>query len=222
MQERISFPLASAAFSAETLLAGMETGVISPRVLQRVGVINRLKVSRPNQWEARVAKLRTQFPVADDARDRLIAELKTASQASPGKPALGRQVFLKNCAVCHRLGVEGAVVGPQLDGIGQRGLDRLCEDVLDPNRNVDRAFRTTLFTLKEGEVASGLFRRQEGETIVITDSTGKDQTLSKKQVVERRESETSLMPDNFGEILSKEDFSSLMAFLLSTAAKPGL
>ena len=47
---------------------------------------------------------------------------------------------------------SGGLVGPQLDGIGNRGLERLVEDVLDPNRNVDRAFRTHLLTLKNGDV----------------------------------------------------------------------
>ena len=36
---------------------------------------------------------------------------------------------------------KGAKVGPQLDGIGTRGLDRLMEDILDPNRNVDQTLR---------------------------------------------------------------------------------
>ena len=39
----------------------------------------------------------------------------------------------------------------------------------------------------------------------------------KKNIVERRESETSLMPENVGELLSQEDFNHLMAFLLSKA-----
>jgi putative heme-binding domain-containing protein len=125
---------------------------------------------------------------------------------------------VKNCAACHKIGNEGAVIGPQLDGIGQRGLERLCEDILDPNRNVDGAFRSTLFTLKDGEVVSGLFRREEGETIVLAESTGKEITIARKDIAERRDSEVSLMPENFGELLSAEDFSDLMAFLLSNRA----
>ena len=40
------------------------------------------------------------------------------------------------------------MVGPQLDGVGTRGLERLIEDVLDPNRNVDPAFRASHVTLE--------------------------------------------------------------------------
>ncbi len=68
-------------------------------------------------------------------------------------------------------------------------------------------------------MTSGLFRREEAEMLVLADSTGKEISIPKKQIVERRESETSLMPDNFGEILSPEDFNQLMAFLLSKGSK---
>ncbi|MBI1841503.1 MAG: c-type cytochrome [Verrucomicrobia bacterium] len=218
-QERLAALLASSPFSAETLLSGMENGAISPRVLQRVGVNNRLRASKPARWEERVARLKKQFPPADDARDSLIAQYRKAVSETPGDGARGRAVFLKHCAVCHRIGSEGALIAPQLDGIGQRGPDRLCEDVLDPNRSVDIGFRTVMLTLKDGDVASGLFRREEGETLILADSAGKEFSTPKSRIAERRTLETSLMPENFGEILKAEEFLDLMAFLMSTAAK---
>jgi putative heme-binding domain-containing protein len=217
-QEKLAYTMASARFSAETLLSGIESGAISPRVLQRIGVSNRLKASKPADWESRVARLTKGLTPADEARDRLIMERRQTFAATPGRISEGGLVFIKNCAPCHRLESQGSVVGPQLDGIGQRGAERLCEDILDPNRNVDRAFRSSLLTLKDGDVVSGLFRREEGELLVLADGTGKEITVSKAQVTERRESEVSLMPENFGEILSGVDFNDLMAFLMSKKA----
>jgi putative heme-binding domain-containing protein len=217
-QEKIAITLAAATFSAETLLTGLENGAISSRVLYRNTVNTRLKSSKPTDWEARLRKITAKLPAPDDARNKLIADRRAAYSTAPGQPDAGKPVFVKNCAACHQIANEGALIGPQLDGIGQRGLERLCEDILDPNRNVDGAFRTTIFTLKDGDLVSGLFRREEGETIVLAESTGKEITVAKKDIAERRESETSLMPENFGEILSVEDFSDLMAFLLSKRA----
>ena len=119
-----------------------------------------------------------------------------------------------------RCGSQGNVIGPQLDGVGNRGLERLCEDVLDPNRSVDPAFRSTLLILKDGDVVSGLFRREEAEMVVLADSTGKEINIAKNQIQERRQSETSLMPENFGEIITPEDFINLMGYLLSKGSKP--
>jgi hypothetical protein len=39
--------------------------------------------------------------------------------------------------------------------------------------------------------------------------------VQKKQVAERRQSDTSLMPENFGELLSPDEFNDLLGFLLS-------
>jgi putative heme-binding domain-containing protein len=128
-------------------------------------------------------------------------------------------VFTKTCAVCHQIDGKGAVIGPQLDGAGNRGLERLVEDILDPNRNVDPAFRYSIVTLKNDTTITGLQRREEGETLVFADATGKEVTVAKKEIADRKESELSLMPANFGEALTDEQFYDLMAFLLAHGAK---
>ena len=109
-------------------------------------------------------------------------------------------------------------MGPQLDGIGLRGLERLVEDILDPNRNVDEAFRSTTFTMKNEDIVSGLLRREEGELLVLADSTGKEFTLARKEIDGRFPSDTSLMPDNFADIIKVADFNDLLAFLLARSA----
>jgi putative heme-binding domain-containing protein len=115
------------------------------------------------------------------------------------------------------MGGKGAVVGPQLDGVGTRGLERLIEDVLDSNRNVDPAFRASNITLKDDTAFTGLLRREEGEVFVFADTTGKEISVRKSEIAERRESELSLMPSNFGELFSAGEFNDLMVFLLSPA-----
>ncbi|MFM1769552.1 MAG: hypothetical protein RJA22_2081, partial [Verrucomicrobiota bacterium] len=217
-QETIAQALAGSAVGAETLLAAIEDGAVSPRVLQRNSVVNRLKSAKPANAEARLQQLTARLPAPDDARNQLIARRRAAYLAAPGRPEAGRQVFTKQCASCHQIDREGAVVGPQLDGIGQRGLDRLCEDILDPNRNVDGAFRSTLLTLKDGDIVSGLFRREEGETVVLAESTGKEVSVAKRDILERHTGTSSLMPENFGDLLNPQEFADLMAYLLSRTA----
>ena len=76
---------------------------------------------------------------------------------------------------------KGAKIGPQLDGIGIRGLERLLEDTLDPSRNVDQAFRTTILNLKSGQVVSGLLLKEEGEVLVLADAAGKGSTRAQER-----------------------------------------
>jgi putative heme-binding domain-containing protein len=116
------------------------------------------------------------------------------------------------------MGGQGGLVGPQLDGVGHRGLERLCEDVLDPNRNVDRIFRysiVTLHNLHNGDLVTGLFRREEGQQRIYINATGQEQRIPRNEIREVQESETSLMPDNFAEVLPPADFNHLLGFLLS-------
>ncbi len=127
----------------------------------------------------------------------------------------GAQVFEKHCAICHQLGGKGAKVGPQLDGIGSRGLDRLMEDILDPNRNVDQTFRVTNLALKNGQIVSGLLLREEGEVLIMADSQGKEVRVPKSSVEERSTSPLSPMPANLTDQIAEDDFYRLMAFLLS-------
>ena len=131
---------------------------------------------------------------------------------------MGQKVFQKHCAACHQIANQGAKIGPQLDGIGNRGLERLLEDVLDPNRNVDQAFRTTQITLKNGQTVNGLFLREEGNIVILADAQGKDVRIEKAQIEERAVSPLSPIPDNFNETWQTE-MHHLMAYLLKWRGK---
>jgi putative heme-binding domain-containing protein len=217
LQARWAVALTGSRDGAEALLRAVAQGAASARLLQSTGLRNRLQAVKPTDWESRVTTLTRDLAPADEAREKLITERRNAYPAASATARVeeGRRVFQQNCAACHQLEGQGGLVGPQLTGVGNRGLERLCEDILDPNRNVDRAFRQTVLTLKDGDVQSGLFRREEGDLLVFADGTGKEFSVKKGNVTERRESEQSLMPDNFGESLPVAQFNHLLAYLLS-------
>jgi len=163
-----------------------------------------------------VKELTRGLPAPQDAVEQLIEQRRAAYASAKPTAAEGQKVFVKNCAQCHQLGGEGKVVGPQLDGVGNRGVERLIEDILDPNRNVDPAFRYSNVTLKDTTLITGLQKREEGETLVFVDTTGQEVTVPKAQIRSRAESRLSIMPNNFGEIIPPEEFNQLMAFLMAS------
>src|SRR5688572_20144417 len=76
-------------------------------------------------------------------------------------PEVCRAIFAKSiCANCHKIGDIGKTIRPALDGIGNRGLDRLLEDMLDPSRNVDMAFRTVTIETDGAKSSWGLGSRE--------------------------------------------------------------
>ncbi len=185
LQNAIAAGLAGSKPGAEKLFEAIGSGKASARLLQERVVevkLNRVETARLEGAGRRTAGRRG-LPKVDDklacGDERPPRELRE----SKGDTSRGREDLREeNCAICHTLAGKGAKVGPQLDGIGIRGLDRLLEDVLDPNRNVDQAFRTTVLELKDGKQVIGLLLKEEGEVYVMADAQGKEVRVSKNTV----------------------------------------
>jgi len=220
VQVKLAQSLAGSANGAETLLALAEKSQVSPRVLLDKTVQDKISALNSPALSERYRSATKDLEPTSEAVQKLIDQRRASYNSSKAEPVEGSKVFLQNCAICHQIDGNGAVIGPQLDGIGSRGLERIIEDILDPNRNVDINFRTQVLVLKDGDVVSGLLRREEGELLVLADSTGKEINVPKKDVQSRRQSDTSLMPANFGDIIPEPDFQNLMAYLLSKGAQP--
>ena len=217
-QTKLAQALSGSQAGANLLVAMVRRGEASPQLLLDQTVKNKLSALDDGILKTAINEIQENLPPLDEATQKAIQLAVTYYNPSRAQPAEGAEVFTKNCAVCHQIDGVGAIVGPQLDGIANRGLERIIEDTLDPNRNVDVNFRSEVIVLKDSEVLTGLVRREEGDTIVIADSTGKETSIRKGDIERRRTSETSLMPSNFGEVLSPEEFENLMAFLLSKGA----
>jgi putative heme-binding domain-containing protein len=220
LQTVIANDLLGSREGTDHLLDAIAAGKASPRLLREPGLEPRLSRSTFPGVVQRAALLTKGLPPADQRVQELLNKRRAGFVAAKPDAALGAKVFEKHCAVCHQLAGKGAKVGPQLDGVGIRGLDRLLEDVLDPNRNVDQAFRLTTLNLKNGQVVPGLLLKEEGEVYVMADALGKEVRVPKKSVEERTVSPLSPMPANFVDQMPEADFNNLMAFLLTQRAKP--
>jgi putative heme-binding domain-containing protein len=220
LQTAIAVGLAASPAGAEKLLDAVQTGKASARLLQDPAIKPRLEATRLPRLKERLAELTAGLPQAGKEVQDLLQRRREGFQHAKKDAALGAQVFAKNCANCHQVGGQGAKIGPQLDGVGVRGLERLLEDVIDPNRNVDQAFRQTTLTLKKGQVLTGLLLKEEGEVLVLADSQGKEVRVAKDEVEERAASQVSPMPGNFAEQIAEGDFNNLLAYLLTLQSKP--
>jgi len=219
LQSAIAAALVRRREGADALLQAIAAGKASARLLQDRGVTIILESSGLPGVVDRIALLLKDLPPADQKLNALFRRRRDAFPAAKADPGLGAQVFEKHCAICHQLGGKGAKVGPQLDGIGSRGLDRLMEDILDPNRNVDQTLRLTNLALRNGQIVSGLLAREEGEVLIVVDSQGKEIRVPSSSVEERTTSALSPMPANLVDQIAEDDFYRLMAFLLSHRAE---
>jgi len=199
---------------ADALLQAVTAGHAPASLLTQRSVRDKLLAVRPRAADE-IARLTANLSPNAGRLQKTAQERQATFPAAQASAETGAKLFQIHCAVCHNIAGQGGRVGPELDGIGHRGLERLCEDVLDPNRNVDRVFRYSLVNLKDGSTFAGLYRREEGAVLIFTDAAGKDLAVNKDDIASRTESESSLMPEVFADLLTPADFHHLMAFLLS-------
>jgi len=158
------------------------------------------------------------LPVSPEQRkqlDTLIASRVAAFAKAKPDLEVGSNVFKMNCAACHQIKGEGGLIGPQLDGIGARGPERLCEDILDPNRNVDAHFHLHTLTMKDGSTFAGFLKAELGQIHLLADAAGKEHRISKKDIEKTEVSPISLMPPAFGQTLDEATFMDLLSYLLN-------
>ena len=170
-----------------------------------------------NPWLPKsVSPIVTEAPNRDRV-DKIIKERILQYETTKNKGRLdskkGALVFQNHCASCHQIKRKGGLVGPQLDGIGSRGVLRLAEDILDPNRNVDSHFHLTNFTFKNGSESSAFITGERGKALQVRNLLGDSLRLQKSQIESRETVSISLMPPNFDKIISPKDFANLLEWL---------
>jgi putative heme-binding domain-containing protein len=211
--------LAGSKAGADDLLAAVKAGLAPARLLQEKAVVDRLTATKVPDLAAKLKELTKDLPAAEKRLDDLIKARAAGYPKATTDVAKGKEVFTKHCAVCHQLNSDGAKVGPQLDGVGIRGVERLLEDTLDPNRNVDHAFRATKLDLKDGRALTGLLLREEGAVYVLADNVGKEQRVNKADVDAKTTANTSAMPANLDTTMTEAEYYHLLRFLLEQKAK---
>ncbi len=196
------------------LLDTIDAGKAPPRLLLNKTVAGPL-LSRPKPLRDRATALTKDLPPEDARLNAVIAGRAAAFRDAKPNVDNGLAVFQKHCAVCHRFrNASQGNVGPNLDGIATRGAQRLIEDILDPNRNVDPAFRQAIIETKDGRTFLGVNLRGSDTAQTFTEATGKDTTLARADIKSQTISPLSLMPPVFESALSEKDFADLLAYLL--------
>ncbi len=131
----------------------------------------------------------------------------------------GKQAFAgAQCALCHRMGNAGGLVGPDLTAVGSRFNRRdLLDSILNPSRVIDDKFRNTVLTLKSGANVIGTIERETEETVSIRTSPLLPQTtvIQQTDVKSRELSPISPMPPSLLNVLTRDQILDLLAYLES-------
>lgn len=149
-------------------------------------------------------------PAAADAWSPYLAGDARKGQAlffDAGSPAA--------CAKCHAVRGRGGTVGPDLTEVaGTRTPGFIVDAILTPSKDIASGYESVLLVTKEGRHLTGVVKTEDAATLEIADSQGNVHRVAKARIERRVPQAISLMPGNFKEILTVEEFHDLLAFVL--------
>ena len=135
----------------------------------------------------------------------------------PADTKNGKELFKRNCAICHKLGGEGKDLGPDLTGVGLQGSMGLLTHILDPNRTVEGRFVPYNASTKKGQDYFGLLTQESKETILLRNSAG-DVELRRADLAFLKPTGLSFMPEG-SEALGEQSIGDIVGYLAEKTPK---
>ena len=144
--------------------------------------------------------------------ERLIEDYRDVLSME-GSSINGKVLYRENCSACHKIGRDGHAVGPDLTTVIQSGSEKILSNILAPNMEVNPQY--TLFTVEteDSDYVSGIISSETANTVTLLRSNGQTDTLLRHKIKSIYSESISLMPEEWEEVLSKQDFADLLAFL---------
>lgn len=139
----------------------------------------------------------------------------------PADLQLGRAVFAKSCQQCHTLFGSGAKIGPDLTGSNRANLDYLLSNVLDPSAVMAKEYQPLVVRLEDGRVLTGIVKEQTPDAVTLQTST-ELVIVPKADIMDQKQSDKSMMPEDLLAPLTQHETRSLVAYLASKGQTPQL
>ncbi len=144
-------------------------------------------------------------------------DASTISQRAGDRARGGRLFTELGCAQCHRVGNEGGLAGPDLTAVGAR-FDRraLLESVIEPSRIIADVYRSVTISTKSGAIHDGRIVSEDAKSVTLaTNPADPDhrEHVSKQEIMSRRVSDVSAMPEGLLNTLNRDEILDLLAWL---------
>ena len=130
----------------------------------------------------------------------------------------GKEIFASvACNQCHRIAMQGGIMGPDLTGVGGRfGFKDMLDSILDPSKVISDQYGATQFLTDEGKIIVGRVVNMNGtELQVMTNMLDPSQltVVDRETVEETREATVSMMPSGLLDTLTSDEIIDLIAYL---------
>ena len=143
--------------------------------------------------------------------EAFVEQVRTTADRSRGAAIYARESL--KCASCHRVGEQGARVGPNLTAIGAASpLDYIIDSLVHPAKNVKEGYNTLVVLTDDGRVVTGIPVSRTDDELVLRDATDKLVRIP-TAAIDEESAGTSLMPAGLIDALSRDEFADLVRYL---------
>ena len=125
----------------------------------------------------------------------------------------GRELFTEHCSSCHQAGGLGNLAGPNLDSEFQRAPETIVRDILFPNETITEGFETTQLVMRRGADVQGLMASESPTSVTLRFPGGQELTFLRNRINRIRSHKISIMPAQFGELLTPAEVANIVAFI---------
>ena len=132
----------------------------------------------------------------------------------------GRELFsTTTCYNCHRIQLEGGVVGPDLTAAGHRFSTKdLLTAIIDPNKEIPDQYEATIFQMEDGRLITGRVANLSGDQYWVQadmNDPGNFVRINVDEIEDMAPSKVSMMPSGLLDTLEKKEVYDLLAYLKS-------
>ena len=138
----------------------------------------------------------------------------------PGDPQRGKSLFFgkAGCVNCHTINGSGGFLGADLSSYGSNvSIEEIRSAITDPDRDLDPRARTVLATTREGRQFTGIARNEDNFSLQLQSLDGAFHLFAKSDLQHLEYQPKSLMPSDYGSVLSASELDDLVSYLIRTA-----
>ena len=140
----------------------------------------------------------------------------------PGDPHNGESLFYgkARCSECHMVDGKGGFIASDLSFYGAETKPaEIRALILNPAKNLPASKQLFTITSKGGQTNSGMLRQEDNFSITIQSADGLFHYFIKNDIAKVERGTRSLMPSNYGTLLSAAEMDDLVSYLVHSGAE---
>ena len=174
--------------------------------------------------EAVLARAEEILPAPKDKANNTLPANPYAIVNRLGDPEKGRLVFNNTqgakCSSCHSLDGKKELAGPTLSAIASKYDKRgLLDAILNPSAGIAPEYYVYILDTTSQGLVVGVLAEDTEEQVIVRNEFGDEIRLKPEDIVDRRKSDLSMMPEDIVNTMTEEELINLLEFLTTLKAE---